>query len=68
MDTEDLSHLPFEINDINIAKTEDGNFKIIFGTKTDIEGFYKGFAEVEVDRAILERFARRAQEPLGEDQ
>lgn len=64
MDNEDLAHLPYEIHDINVAKSEDGNFKIIFGTETDVEGFYRWFAEVEIDRTILERFVERASEAL----
>jgi len=59
MSNEDMSSLPYEIHDIDVVKIDKDNFKIIFGTKTDIEGFYKGFAELDVDRSILERFTKK---------
>jgi len=63
-DEENTPHLPYEIHDINVVKTEDGDFKIILGTKGDIEGLYKGFAEAEIGRDILEKFVKKASELL----
>jgi len=65
MDEDATPFLPHEIHDITISKTDENTFKIIFGTKTDIDGLYEGFAEVEIDREILQCFVDRASEALG---
>ena len=56
---------PHEIHDITVSKVDENTFKVIFGTKTDIEGLYEGFAELEVDRETLQRFLDKASEALG---
>ena len=54
-----------EINNINIVKTDNGMFRIIFGTKTDIPDLYSASTELEVTREMLEEFVENANEALN---
>jgi len=60
MNNENMSHLPYEIHDIGVSKIDQDSFRIIFGTKTEIEGFYEGFAEFDVGRDMLKKFIAKA--------
>ncbi len=57
-----------EIDNISIEKIENGRFRILLGTETDIPGLYSASEGIEIDRDLLEEFIRSAREALGEDE
>ena len=59
------NEMQYEIHNISVTKLDNGRFKVVFGTKTDIPNLYSASTEIEVDRPLLEQFIKNAQEELG---
>ena len=55
-----------EIHNVNVTKLDNGRFKVVFGTKTEIPNLYSAATEVEIDRPLLEQFIENAQKVLEE--
>jgi len=43
---------------------DNGRFRVLFGTKTEIPNLYSASTGIELDRALLEQFVKSAKEAL----
>ena len=54
-----------EIHNINVVRLDNDRFKIVFGTKTEINNLFSAATEIEIDRTLLEEFIKTAQEAMA---
>ena len=53
-----------EIHNISVTKLDNGRFRVLFGSKTDIPNLYSASTGIEVGRRLLEEFIKSAREAL----
>ena len=53
-----------EIHNINVVRLDNDRFKIVFGTKTEINNLFSAATEIEIDRTLLEEFIKTVRKSL----